>query len=68
MRLIALLFCALLASCGSEEKDTGECTHNEMLCVGEQVQTCEDGVWGDPEDCPEGTSCMEMDDGMQHCM
>lgn len=55
----------VLTACGEK----GECEPREMKCDGEQVQTCtDDGNWGEPEACPDGQSCMEMDDGMQHCM
>jgi len=37
-------------------------------CEGDQIRLCVDGVLGEAEDCGNGMMCMEMDNGMEHCM
>ena len=37
-------------------------------CEGDQIRRCVDGVLGEAEDCSNGMMCMQMDDGMEHCM
>ena len=60
--VLALFTFPFLTACGAE------CDDGEQQCVGEQIQTCVDGAWGDPVECEGMMSCMQMDDGVQHCM
>ncbi len=56
---------ALAVACTNTEA----CTENATQCSGDQVQTCVGGVWEAAVDCPQGQTCMTMEDtGMQHCM
>lgn len=58
---------ALLVACGDEESAT--CNTGDKKCGGEQILTCTDGVWGNPESCPSGQSCHDMaGDSVDHCM
>ncbi len=61
--LTASLFLVALSGCPSE------CAEGDYQCDGEQIQTCVDGEWSDPEDCEDAAeACMTMDDGTTHCM
>ena len=56
----------LLLACAGEDP---ECTPNETECDGDKVIVCDgEGFWMESADCEEGLMCMEMDDGLQHCM
>jgi hypothetical protein len=68
-RLITTLTAALCLSFLVAACPASECETDEHQCEGmDEIRTCEDGAWSEPEACPTGEECMTMDSGLTHCM
>ena len=61
--LAALTLALAVAGCPAE------CEEDDHVCEGtDEIRTCVDGQWSEPEACPTGEECMTMENGVTHCM
>jgi len=62
----AIALATLLAGCGDDAE--GTCDENGALqCNGDVLETCDDGLWVEEQDCgSDDMICHETDDS--HCM
>jgi len=68
LRMILTLAASGLAALALFACPASECTDGEERCDGMMIQTCENGTWGEAEECEGTMSCMTMDSGVEHCM